>query len=136
MQRPRVDDGDAAAAGGHGELHAAFHDHQHEIAGIALAEHAGIALVASTHRDGYALLRSATRCNHRCHCGKLRIDTIRVAGADANFTQQVRSMELDHEPVDAASVGDSVGVQVSERAREHDSVYLVTSDSPSYRTIP
>jgi translation elongation factor EF-1alpha len=61
--------------------------------------------------------------------GELRVgDTIRVTGAHSDFTQQVRSMELEHEAVDAAGVGDSVGVQVSERAREHDSVYRVTSD--------
>jgi translation elongation factor EF-1alpha len=61
--------------------------------------------------------------------GELRVgDTIRVSGAHSDFTQQIRSMELEHESVDVASVGDSVGVQVSERAREHDSVYLVTSD--------
>jgi len=61
--------------------------------------------------------------------GALRVgDTIRIAGAHSDFSQRVRSMELEHEPVDAANVGDSVGVQISERAREHDSVYLVTSD--------
>jgi hypothetical protein len=37
-------------------------------------------------------------------------------------------MELEHAPVESANVGDSVGIQVSERAREHDEVYRVTSD--------
>jgi hypothetical protein len=37
-------------------------------------------------------------------------------------------MELEHAPVDSAKVGDSVGIQVSERAREHDQVYRVTGD--------
>jgi translation elongation factor EF-1alpha len=61
--------------------------------------------------------------------GELRVgDTIRVAGAHSDFTQHVASMELEHEPVDAAKVGDSVGIQVSERAREHDQVYRVTTD--------
>ena len=61
--------------------------------------------------------------------GELRVgDTIRVAGAHSNFTQEVGSMELEHAPVESASVGDSVGIQVSERAREHDEVYRVTGD--------
>jgi translation elongation factor EF-1alpha len=55
-------------------------------------------------------------------------DTIRIAGAHSDFTQQIRSMELEHEPVETAKVGDSVGIQVSERAREHDRVYLLTGD--------
>jgi hypothetical protein len=37
-------------------------------------------------------------------------------------------MELELEPVDSAKVGDSVGIQVAERAREHDQVYRVTAD--------
>jgi translation elongation factor EF-1alpha len=61
--------------------------------------------------------------------GELHVgDTIRVSGAHSDFTQEIRSMELEHAPVDAAKVGDSVGIQVSERAREHDQVYRVTAD--------
>jgi hypothetical protein len=37
-------------------------------------------------------------------------------------------MELEHEPVDSAKVGDSVGIEVGERAREHDEVFKVTAD--------
>jgi translation elongation factor EF-1alpha len=61
--------------------------------------------------------------------GELRVgDTIRIAGAHSDFTQEVGSMELEHVPVEAAKVGDSVGIQVSERAREHDDVFRVTGD--------
>jgi translation elongation factor EF-1alpha len=61
--------------------------------------------------------------------GELRVgDTIRVTGAHSDFTQEVGSMELEHEPVEAARVGDSVGILVSERAREHDDVFRVTGD--------
>jgi translation elongation factor EF-1alpha len=61
--------------------------------------------------------------------GELHVgDTIRVAGAHSDFTQEIGSMELEHAPVDSAKVGDSVGIQVSERAREHDQVYRVTGD--------
>jgi translation elongation factor EF-1alpha len=61
--------------------------------------------------------------------GELHVgDTIRVAGAHSDFTQEISSMELEHAPVDSAKVGDSVGIQVSERAREHDQVYRVTGE--------
>jgi GTPase len=61
--------------------------------------------------------------------GELHVgDTIRIAGNSSDFTQQIRSMELEHAAVDSAKVGDSVGIEVSERAREHDEVYLVTAD--------
>jgi translation elongation factor EF-1alpha len=61
--------------------------------------------------------------------GQLHIgDTIRIAGAHSDFTQQVRSMELEHAPVESAKPRDNVGIHVSERAREHDRVYLLTGD--------
>jgi translation elongation factor EF-1alpha len=61
--------------------------------------------------------------------GELHVgDTIRIAGHSSDFTQEVRSMELEHEPVDSAKVGDSVGIEVGERAREHDEVFRVTGD--------
>jgi translation elongation factor EF-1alpha len=61
--------------------------------------------------------------------GELHVgDTIRIAGHSSDFTQEVRSMELEHEPVDSAKVGDSVGIKVGERAREHDEVFRVTTD--------
>jgi translation elongation factor EF-1alpha len=61
--------------------------------------------------------------------GELHVgDTIRIAGHSSDFTQEVRSMELEHEPVDSAKVGDSVGIKVGERAREHDQVFRVTAD--------
>jgi translation elongation factor EF-1alpha len=61
--------------------------------------------------------------------GELNVgDTIRIAGHSSDFTQQIGSMELEHEPVDSAKIGDSIGIKVAERAREHDQVYRVTAD--------
>jgi translation initiation factor IF-2 len=61
--------------------------------------------------------------------GELRVgDTIRVARQTGEFTQKIESMQLEHVPVDAATVGESVGIEVAERAREHDRVYLVRRD--------
>ncbi|HEY6317271.1 MAG TPA: EF-Tu/IF-2/RF-3 family GTPase [Acidimicrobiia bacterium] len=61
--------------------------------------------------------------------GELRVgDTIRVVGRTAEFTQKIESMQLEHTPVDSATVGDSVGIEVAERTREHDRIYVVRGD--------
>lgn len=55
---------------------------------------------------------------------ELRVgDTIRVLGATSNFTQKVRSMQIEHVPVQHARVGDVVGIQLNERARVNDLVF-------------
>ncbi len=57
---------------------------------------------------------------------ELRIgDTIRVLGATSNFTQHVHSMEIDYTPVEAATTGQIVGIQVAERARVKDLVFRI-----------
>ncbi len=61
--------------------------------------------------------------------GELHVgDTIHVAGHTSDFTQSIDSMQIEHENVDSAKAGDVVGIQVSERAREHDDVYLVVPE--------
>ncbi|MEM0344154.1 MAG: EF-Tu/IF-2/RF-3 family GTPase [Thermoplasmata archaeon] len=56
--------------------------------------------------------------------GSLSIgDTIRVRGATTNFEQKIESMEIDRKPIQTATVGQSVGIKVKERARPHDKVF-------------
>lgn len=52
-------------------------------------------------------------------------DTIHVKGHSTDFTQQLESMEYEHQHVDQASAGQSVGIKVKNHAREHDIVYVV-----------
>lgn len=52
-------------------------------------------------------------------------DTIHIVGHTSDFTQTVDSMQIDHEPVEAARGGDSIGIAVVERARVNDDVYRV-----------
>jgi translation elongation factor EF-1alpha len=52
-------------------------------------------------------------------------DTIHFKGHTSDFTQKVESMELEHKAVPEAKVGDSIGIKVSEHAREGDVVYKV-----------
>ena len=52
-------------------------------------------------------------------------DTIRIKGHTTEFTQAVDSMEIDGTPVDQARSGQSVGLKLTKRARNHDLVYKV-----------
>lgn len=51
-------------------------------------------------------------------------DTIRIVGGEeTDFTQEVESMEVDHEKIKKAKKGDSVGLKVKEKVREGYKVY-------------
>ena len=58
--------------------------------------------------------------------GTLRVgDTIHIKGHTSDFTQDVDSMQIDGQPVDEATVGQSIGIKVDKHARAHDLVYKV-----------
>jgi putative protease len=53
-------------------------------------------------------------------------DTIRIVGGiDTDFTQEVKSMEVEHKKVKKAKAKESVGVKVKEKVREGYKVYKV-----------
>ena len=52
-------------------------------------------------------------------------DTIHIKGHTSDFTQKIESMELEHKPIQEAKVGDSIGLKISEHAREGDVVSRV-----------
>ena len=52
-------------------------------------------------------------------------DKIVIRGASTDFEQVVDSMQIEHENVESASTGQSVGLKVKDRAREGDVVYKV-----------
>lgn len=52
-------------------------------------------------------------------------DSIRIVGGETDFTQQVDSMEIEHEKVENAKSGDSVGLKVEQKVREGYKVYRV-----------
>ena len=61
--------------------------------------------------------------------GELKVgDTIHVLGATSDFTQTVDSIQIEHETVESAKAGDSIGLKVTERTRVHDQVLVVTAD--------
>ncbi len=59
--------------------------------------------------------------------GELAVgDTIHIKGHTSDFTEIVDSMQIEHDSVEKAGPGDSVGIKVKERTHEHDIVYKVT----------
>lgn len=61
--------------------------------------------------------------------GELHVgDTIHVKGHTSDFTQTVDSMQIEHDSVQSAGVGQAVGIRVAEHAREHDEVFKVVPD--------
>lgn len=61
--------------------------------------------------------------------GDLKVgDTIYVKGHTSDFEQKIDSMQIDNAPIEKATKGQVIGVQVKEHVREHDVVYKVESD--------
>lgn len=53
-------------------------------------------------------------------------DTIVFKGPNTDFEQVVDSMQIEHENVEKAEAGQSIGLKVTQRVRETDSVYKKT----------
>ncbi|PIS12176.1 translation elongation factor-like protein [candidate division WWE3 bacterium CG09_land_8_20_14_0_10_47_33] len=51
---------------------------------------------------------------------------IHFKGATTDFEQEITSMQINHKDVEKAKAGDEIGVQVTDRVREGDEVFLVT----------
>lgn len=50
-------------------------------------------------------------------------DTILVKGPTTDFEQVVESMQIEHENIEKAEAGQSIGLKVEQRVREGDMVY-------------
>ncbi len=50
-------------------------------------------------------------------------DRISIEGATTNIQQTVNSMEIEHENMQSAGAGQSIGMKVEQRVREGDLVY-------------
>ena len=49
-------------------------------------------------------------------------DTIHIKGHTTDLTEQVKSIQIEHDQVQSAKKSDSIGVKVSDHVREHDVV--------------
>jgi putative protease len=52
-------------------------------------------------------------------------DTIHISGHHTDLTQKVESMQAEHQNLQKAEPGQSVGLKVTGEVREHDLVYKV-----------
>jgi translation elongation factor EF-Tu-like GTPase len=50
-------------------------------------------------------------------------DNILVKGPSTDFEQTVESMQIEHKNIPRAEAGQSVGLKLTQRARERDTVY-------------
>ena len=58
--------------------------------------------------------------------GKLKVgDEIIIKGATSDFSQKVESIQIEHDQVQEAGAGDSVGLLVKYRVRAGDEVFKV-----------
>ena len=55
-----------------------------------------------------------------------RGDKVHVKGATTDFTQEITSMQVDHKNVEEGKKGDEVGVEIDQKVRDGDEVFLVT----------
>ena len=52
---------------------------------------------------------------------------IRIRGHTTDFSQQVESMQIEHEAVDGARSGAEVGIKVGERCRKGDHIFKLAT---------
>jgi len=52
-------------------------------------------------------------------------DQIEISGPVTNITQTVDSMQIEHEDVQTAKKGQSIGLKVNDKVRENDVVYKI-----------
>jgi putative protease len=53
-------------------------------------------------------------------------DTIHIKGHTTDIKQNIDSMQIEHQSVESADIGDSIGIKVIDRVREGDIVYKVS----------
>jgi translation initiation factor IF-2 len=55
-------------------------------------------------------------------------DTLHFLGHTTDFTQKITSMQVEHQAVEEAPAGSSIGIKVKERVRAHDQVLKVIEE--------
>ena len=52
-------------------------------------------------------------------------DTIHITGHTTDFTLVIESIQIEHEQVERAKTGDSIGIKLEDRVRANDKVFRV-----------
>lgn len=59
--------------------------------------------------------------------GNLKVgDRIHIHGNTTDFEATVDSIQIEHQPVQSAKSGESVGIKVPQKCRKHDRVAVIT----------
>ena len=53
-------------------------------------------------------------------------DTIRISGHGGEFTQQVSTMQIEHENIQTAKKGQAIGLKIDQEVKEGDEVFKVS----------
>lgn len=53
-------------------------------------------------------------------------DTIYIKGHTTDFEQKIKSMQVNHAPIDKASPGQEIGLKVKSKVRHGDKVYKIS----------
>jgi len=55
-------------------------------------------------------------------------DTVQILGHSTDFRQEVKSLQIEHQPVSEAGPGQDVAMKVERRVRAHDKVFKLTGE--------
>ena len=55
-------------------------------------------------------------------------DKIHIKGSTTDFKQKIKSMQVEHEKLEAVESGVSIGLKVDKPVRENDVIYKVAKD--------
>ena len=58
-------------------------------------------------------------------------DAVHILGHTTNFTQQVESLEIEHEKVEMVNPGAEVALKVNDKVRQGDALYKVSEPQVS-----
>ena len=56
-------------------------------------------------------------------------DTVHLLGRATDFTQEVQSLQIEHQPVTEAGAGQEVAMKVAQRVHPHDAVFKLTGET-------
>ena len=59
--------------------------------------------------------------------GKLSVgDTIHIKGHTTDINEKIKSLQIEHNAVENAKKGDSIGIKVTEKVRRKDKVFKIS----------
>jgi len=58
--------------------------------------------------------------------GKISVgDTIHIKGHTTDLNDEIKSMQIEHDAVESAKKGDSIGIKVTDKVRRKDKVFKI-----------